>query len=98
MILACIKSNAQTNHFVKKSEGLQIKNQVAWHPNPIYIRKDSLTAHKFQCWGTTPKGLRCKHVVKCDHCYCSQHLNQSDLPYELLYKTMPTYTLPKEGD
>lgn len=52
------------------------RNYNQWHPNPIYIRKDSLIYTKYQCWGTTAKGLRCRRSVKCDHCYCVQHEKQ----------------------
>ena len=52
-----------------------------WKPNPKYIKTDtSKTSEKpaFQCMGTTQKGLRCKHHVKANGDYCSQHQQQKN--------------------
>lgn len=92
MLLACLKSNAQIQSQPSKEDQINSKSSLIcqvlkkhaapkrnynqWYPNPIYIRKDSLISTKYQCWGTTAKGLRCRRSVKCDHCYCVQHEKQ----------------------
>lgn len=92
MLLAGLKSTAQIQSQPNKEDRINSthplfaqvlkkhhppkRNYNEWHPNPIYVVKDSLTKPKFQCWGTTKSGGRCKHLVKCDHCFCSQHEKQ----------------------
>lgn len=53
-----------------------------WKPDPRFIhrsRQDTTQAprYKYQCYGTTLKGLRCRHVVAVDSSYCRQHLFQA---------------------
>lgn len=51
----------------------------SWTPNKKYIAKRDTTASqvkKFQCWGTTGKGLRCKRKLNADHSFCYQHAGQ----------------------
>lgn len=53
-----------------------------WSPNPKYIKTQkgpnpgTAPAQKFQCWGTTQKGERCKRKVDSARAYCYQHTNQ----------------------
>lgn len=54
-----------------------------WKPNPKYIApKDTAAAarpvYKYQCYGTTKKGERCKRKVEKDHSFCYQHANQAE--------------------
>lgn len=64
MLLASLKSNSQTT----------------WTPNKKVMHKTDTTAgsneKKFQCWGTTKKGERCKRKVETDHSFCYQHAGQ----------------------
>lgn len=52
-----------------------------WAPNKSVIKpaKDTAAAKadKFQCWGTTQKGLRCKRKVNEDHSFCYLHQYQA---------------------
>jgi hypothetical protein len=56
-------------------------NAQIWTPNPKYIKgahQDTTgrAQNKFQCYGTTQKGERCKRTVKADHDFCHQHATQ----------------------
>lgn len=91
---------------VLKKRAAPKRNYNQWYPNHIYIRKDSLISTKYQCWGTTAKGLRCKRSVKYDHGFCSQHQNQNEQDINKrggkLNKDFDVSgevnTIPKEGD
>ena len=53
-----------------------------WTPNPKYVAapRDSTSKapeKKYQCWGTTKKGERCKRKVLTDHSFCYQHSEQT---------------------
>lgn len=54
--------------------------QDKWQPNPKYIKKDTGThkpkGDKYQCLGTTQKGLRCRRMTLHENEYCYQHKNQ----------------------
>lgn len=60
--------------------GYNASCQTAWAPNPKYIKKASDTVKvkpvKYQCWGTTSKGLRCKRGAAVNRGYCYQHTAQ----------------------
>ncbi len=64
-LLIAIKSNGQTfkaNH---------------WTPNSKYVAACKVdTTKKYQCWGTTKKGERCKRKVNTEHSFCYQHATQ----------------------
>lgn len=52
-----------------------------WQPNPKYVKstRDSTSKAsetKYQCYGTTAKGERCKRLVNADHSFCYQHKEQ----------------------
>lgn len=58
-------------------------NSQTWTPNPKYVKgaKDTqpgsqVKPAKFQCWGTTTKGERCKRSVVNQHSFCYQHEKQ----------------------
>lgn len=52
-----------------------------WQPNKHYIKAKDTTKtaqiSKYQCWGTTSKGARCKRHVPQDHGFCYQHIDQA---------------------
>lgn len=50
-----------------------------WKPNPKYIKTattQDTTKSKYQCFGTTQKGLQCKKKVSVLGCKCYLHVNQ----------------------
>lgn len=56
-------------------------NCQVWTPNPKYVAAPRDTTRKaqekkYQCWGTTVKGERCKRKVIADHSFCYQHAGQ----------------------
>ena len=64
LLITCYAANCQT-----------------WKPNPKFTsqratKTTDTTKAKFQCWGTTKKGDRCKRKVNADHSFCYQHTNQ----------------------
>lgn len=57
-------------------------NCQTWTPNPKYVaaaRDTTCKAQekKYQCWGTTSKGDRCKRKVMADRSFCYQHTEQA---------------------
>lgn len=52
-----------------------------WQPNKHYIKAKDTSKKapdpKYQCWGTTSKGARCKRHVPQDHGFCYQHIEQA---------------------
>jgi len=61
--------------------GISETHAQAWTPNKKYIKaKDTskpATTSKYQCYGTTQKGERCKRHVPQDHGFCYQHIEQA---------------------
>lgn len=50
-----------------------------WKPNPQYIKtthQDTTSKPKFQCYGTTAKGIQCKRKVSINKGLCYQHAEQ----------------------
>ena len=65
--------------------GYSASCQTAWAPNPKYIKVvDScrrgpivkVKPVKYQCWGTTARGLRCKRGAAVNRGFCYQHSAQ----------------------
>ncbi len=57
-------------------------NFQTWTPNPKYMAAPRDTTNKapekkYQYWGTTKKGERCKRKVSAEHSFCSQHQAQA---------------------
>lgn len=50
--------------------------QTTWQANPT-VKKEATAKPKYQCMGTTAKGLRCKRTVPIANGYCYQHKQQA---------------------